>query len=142
MMPRPTTAQLSAFLAACAAPETDAAIRDALALIDAARSEYATASQISRMRRLAREAVYVAVSAGTRTEGYDARIRLDRAITYATDPTGAFRRALWPLLERMIETSAACRAEARSVSKPADLSHLSPLERAYHREIAALFAAR
>ena len=58
---RPSTRALSDFLAQLDAT-CDAPILAAVKLIDEHRSAYATASKLSYMRRLAREAVYIAVS--------------------------------------------------------------------------------
>lgn len=130
---RPSTRTLSDFLAQLDAT-CDAPILAAVKLIDEHRSAYATASKLSYMRRLAREAVYIAVSDDRAADA--ARARLDRAITSETDPTGAFRIALWPLLAAIVAPRAA------ELRRGGDLSHLSAEERAYHRELRAMFAAR
>lgn len=138
---RPSTRALSDFLAQLDAT-CDAPILAAVKLIDEHRSAYATASKLSYMRHLAREAVYIAVSDDRAADA--ARARLDRAITSETDPTGAFRTALWPLLAAIVESGARLRREARAAElrRGGDLSHLSAEERAYHRELRAMFAAR
>lgn len=139
---RPSTRDLADFVRNAEHPETDRAIRAALDLIAAHTTSYATAAKLSYMRRLAREAVYVAVSAGD-AAALEARTRLDRAITHETDPTGAFREALWPLLAEIVASRQQDRRDFRAAElrRAGDLSHLSPTEQAYHREIRAWFRA-
>ena len=134
---RPTTRDLAVFIAGVD-EGCDPAIRAAVALIAAHHSAYATAGKLSAMRRLAREAVYAAVSGAG---AHEAKIRLDRAITHETDPTGEFRSTLWPLLASMTEAVERDRHDYRAHQRrlAGDLSHLPAADQTYIRELRASF---
>ena len=134
---RPSTRDLAAFISSID-EGCDPAIRAAVALIAAHRSAYAIAGKLSAMRRLAREAVYAAVSGA---DAHEAKVRLDRAITHETDPTGAFRTALWPLLASMTEVVERDRRDYRAHQRrlAGDISHLPAADQAYIRELRASF---
>lgn len=138
---RPSTRDLAAFFEHLD-DQCDAAILKATALITAHRSAYATAAKLARARRLAREALYVAVS-GSEAAAFEAQRRLGRALTHETDPTGALHSGLMPLLREIVEANARARREYRTAElrRTGNLSHLSPVEQAYHRELRAAYAA-
>lgn len=138
---RPSTRDLARFFAGLD-DQCDAPILKAAALIAEHRSEYATAAKVTRARRLAREALYVAVT-GSERAAFEARVRLDRALTYETDPTGALHAGLMPLLAEIVASNVRARREHRAAElrRSGDLSHLPAVEQAYHRELRAAYAA-
>lgn len=149
--PVPTTAELRAFLASVG-PDSDAAIRRAVATVDALKAPYATASRRAHVRRVARELVVLAVR-GEATSSIDlsvARVAADHRFALAVDSTvdcdgSAFYNDLRGCIREIRATTDSMRREAREVrassAKPAgDLSHMSQLERDYHRELRTMFA--
>ncbi len=106
------------------------------------------------MRRVARELVVLAVR-GEATSSIDlssARVAADHRFALAVDPTvdcdgSAFYDDLRGCIREIRATTDTMRRDARSARIAAqpvagDLSHMSQLERDYHRELRTMFAAR
>lgn len=136
---RPSTRALAEFFAGISA-DTDAAIKEAAAYILTMKSVYATQAAASRVRRLARECIYVATTA-RQDAAHEAWMRLSAALTSATDHDGAHHEKLRVLYHAIMEPRAKDRADfiATNLRRAGDLSHLSPLEQAYRRELRAMW---
>lgn len=147
--PAPTTSDLRGFLAALGT-DSDAAILRAVALIDALEAPYATPSRRAHVRRVAREVVLLAVR-GEATSSIDiaaARVDADARLSSAVDTTvdcdgSTFYEEIRACVREIRATTDSHRRDSRVVALRAagDLSHLSELERSYHRELRAMFAA-
>ena len=147
--PAPTTSDLRAFLAGLGS-DTDKSVLRAVACIDALQAPYATASRRAHVRRVARELVLLAVQ-GEATSSVDisaARVAADERLSLAVDSTvdcdgSTFFEDIRGCIREIRATTDSHRRDSRIVALRAtgDLSHLSELERAYHRELRAMFAA-
>jgi hypothetical protein len=148
----PTTSDLRAFLAGLS-PDTDAAILRAVAIIDALKAPYASASRRAHVRRVARELVVLAVR-GESTDPLalgaarsDADARLSAAVDTTVDCDGStFYEEIRSCIREIRATTDSMRHAARdarvAAERKPDLSHMSQLERDYHREVRAMFDAQ
>ena len=137
---KPSTRDLADFRATMSA-ETDAPIRAAMDLTDALECPFATSAQGSRVRRLARECIYVATH-GREQAARAAWTRLADALTSATDPSGTFHESFRVLFLAIVEPRAADRTAYRAEQmRLSDDSHLPSEFRRYYREVRAMFEA-
>ena len=145
----PTTSDLRAFLAGLG-PDTDAAILRAVAIIDALKAPYASASRRAHVRRVARELVVLAVR-GESTDPLalgaarsDADARLSTAVDTTVDCDGStFYEEIRASIREIRATTDRFRREVRAdaLRKSGDLSHLPRYVQDYHRAVRAAFAA-
>jgi hypothetical protein len=134
---RPALRDVRAFFADIT-PETDQPIREARDLIAGLRCPYATADKQARVRRLARELIYVSTY-GREDHAVAAWRRLSDALTVETDHNGALHTAFLRLYRAILDPRESDRREYRAQERrrAGDLSHLPKLEQAYYRELRA-----
>lgn len=135
---RPSTAQLNDFLERYRDPETDPAPREALALIDAFRTEHAGAAQVSSVRRLAREAVFAARQklVGPARAAWR---RFDQAFTGAMGTGNDFHERLRVLVLGMIDRDETARLEyLKNKNYALPEQPLSAAERSYRDDLKTL----
>lgn len=140
-MKKPTSKQVSEFLAALTS-DSDAAILRGAALVKSLRAPYASASRLAHVRRVAREILYLAVSEreGERGERTAQDQRFAQAVDSTVDCNGStffeeFRacvREIRATTDRFVRED-----RAYSLRMSGDLSHLPAADQAYHREIRA-----
>ena len=150
--PAPTTSDLRAFLAGLT-PDCDAAILRAVRTIDELVAPYATASRRAHVRRVARELVVLAVR-GEASDSMDlsaARVAADGRLSAAVDSTidcdgSTFYEEIRSCIREIRATTDSMRHAARDARVAAErkpnLSHMSQLERDYHREVRAMLDAQ
>lgn len=151
--PAPTTSELRAFLSGLG-PDSDAAILRAVRCIDELVAPYATASRRAHVRRVARELVMLAVC-GEAVSSIDlsvARVAADQRFSQAVDSTvdcdgSTFYDELRGCIREIRATTDNMRRAARGARitgarESGDLSHMSQLERDYHRELRAMLDAQ
>lgn len=131
---KPTRPQVSAWIRDLPA-DADKCILEAVKMIANHRSEYATSAQLSAVRAVARELLFVTVrdNRQDRATRLDIDIRFTRAVSYSIDPTGEFHTGLRKIIREMRERNDAWRAEYRAACLP-KVDNRSELERAYDGE--------
>ena len=131
---KPTRQQVTAWIRDLPA-DADKCILEAVALIANLRSEYATSAQLSAVRAVARELLFVTVrdNREDRATRLDIDDRFNRATSIRIDPTGEFHSTMRKIIRDMRERNDAWRAEYRAVCLP-KVDNRSALERAYDGE--------
>jgi len=131
---KPTRPQVTAWIRDLPA-DADKCILEAVALIANLRSEYATSAQLSAVRAVARELLFVTVrdNREDRATRLDIDNRFNRATSIRIDPTGEFHSTMRKIIREMRERNDAWRAEYRAACLP-KVDNRSELERAYDGE--------
>lgn len=131
---KPTRPQVTAWIRDLPA-DADKCILEAVALIANLRSEYATSAQLSAVRAVARELLFVTVrdNREDRASRLDIDDRFNRATSIRIDPSGEFHSAMRKIIRDMRERNDAWRAEYRAACLP-KVDNRSALERAYDGE--------
>lgn len=131
---KPTRQQVTAWIRDLPA-DADKCILEAVALIANLRSEYATSAQLSAVRAVARELLFVTVrdNREDRATRLDIDNRFNRATSIRIDPTGEFHSTMRKIIREMRERNDAWRAEYRAACLP-KVDNRSALERAYDGE--------
>lgn len=131
---KPTRPQVTAWIRDLPA-DADKCILEAVALIANLRSEYATSAQLSAVRAVARELLFVTVrdNREDRATRLDIDNRFNRATSIRIDPTGEFHSTMRKIIREMRERNDAWRAEYRAACLP-KVDNRSALERAYDGE--------
>lgn len=140
-MKKPTSKQVSEFIAGLTA-ESDAALVRGAALVKSLKAPYASASRLAHVRRVAREILFLACT--ERENDCSARAEQDQRFTQAVDSTvdcdgstffDDFRacvREIRATTDRFVRED-----RAYSLRMSGDISHLPAADQAYHREIRA-----
>jgi hypothetical protein len=132
---KPTRPQVTAWIRDLPA-DADKCILEAVALIANLRSEYATSAQLSAVRAVARELLFVTVrdNREDRASRLDIDTRFNRATSIRIDPTGEFHSGMRKIISDMRERNDAWRAEYRATMPEFREDNRSALERAYDGE--------